>query len=64
MAISALDSFSVKDTLKAFDDFKNKQKNVSSKVFFIDTSIIFWKFIQYTIYWEKIQTLKKFLWTK
>ena len=41
MAISALDSFSVKDTLKAFDDFKNKQKSVSSKVFFIDTSIIF-----------------------
>ena len=64
MAISALDSFSVKDTLKAFDNFKNKQKNVPSKVFFTYTSIIFWKFIQYTIYWEKTQTLKKFLWTK
>ena len=41
MAISALDSFSVKDTLKAFDNFKNKQKNVPSKVFFTYTSIIF-----------------------
>ena len=41
MAISALDSFSVKGTLKAFDNFKNKQKDVSIKVYFTYTSIIF-----------------------
>ena len=33
MAISALDSFSVKDTLKGFDDFKNKQKMYQVKSF-------------------------------
>ena len=43
-----------KDTLTAFGDFKNKQKNVW----------IFWKYIQYTIHWDKTQMLKKFLRTK
>ena len=48
----------IKDTLKAFDDFKNKQKSVWSNVFWYVKVCIFWKCIQYTIHWDKIQMLK------
>ena len=50
----------IKDALKAFDDFKNKQKSVWSNVFWYVKVCIFWKCIQYTIYWDKTQMLKKF----
>ena len=47
--------------LKAYDNFKNKQKSVWSKFFFWYVKArIFWKCIQYTIHWDKIRTLKKF----
>ena len=49
-----------KDTLKAFNDFKNKQKNVWSYVFWYVKVCIFWKCVQYTIHWDKAQMLKKF----
>ena len=48
-----------KDTLKAFDNFKNKQKSVWSNVFWYVKVCIFWKCIQYTIHWDKTQMLKK-----
>ena len=51
---------SLKDTLKAFDDFKNKQKSVWSNVFWYVKVYVFWKFIQYTIHWVNKQTLEKF----
>ena len=50
----------IKDTLNAFDDFKNKQKSVWSYVFWYVKVCIFWKCIQYTIHWDKTQMLKKF----
>ena len=53
-----------KDTLKAFDYFKNKQKRVWSNVFWYVKVCIFWKCIQYTIHWDKTQMLKNFLPTK
>ena len=49
----------VKNTLSAFDDFK-KQKSVWSNAFWYVKVCIFWKRIQYTIYWDKTQVLKKF----
>ena len=49
-----------KDTLKAFDDFKNKQQSVWSNFFWHVKVCIFWKCIQYTIHWDKTQMLKKF----
>ena len=45
-----------KDTLKAMDDFKNKQK---SNAFLYGKVCIFWKCIQYTIHGDKTQMLKK-----
>ena len=36
----------VKDTLKAFDDFKNKQRDACSNVFWYVKVCIFWKCIQ------------------
>ena len=39
----------LKDTLTAFDDFKNEQKGVWSHVFWYVKSSILWKCIQYTI---------------
>ena len=48
-----------KDTLKAFNDFKNKQKSVWSNVFWYVKVCIFWKCIPYTIHWDKTQMLKK-----
>ena len=47
-------------TLKAFDDFKNKQKSVWINVFWYVKVCIFWKGIQHTIHWEKTQMLKNF----
>ena len=40
--------YNFKDTLKAFDDFKNKQKNVWSNIFWSVKVCIFSKCIQYT----------------
>ena len=50
--------------MKAFDDFKNKQKSVPSHAFWYVEVCIFWKCIQYTIHWDKTLTLKKILMTK
>ena len=50
----------VKDTSKAFDDFKNKQKSLWSNVFWYVKVCIFWKCIQYAIHWDKTQMLKTF----
>ena len=50
----------IKDTLKAFDDFKTKQKSVRSNVFWYVKVYIFWKCIQYTVHWDKTQILEKF----
>ena len=50
----------IKDTLKAFGDFKNMQKSVWSNVFWYVKLCIFWKCIQYTIHWDKTNMLKKF----
>ena len=49
----------VKDTLNAFDDFKNKQKSIWSNVFWYVKVWIFWRCIQYTIHWDKTQMLKQ-----
>ena len=43
----------IKDTLKAFGNFKNKQKSVRSNVFWYVKVGMFWKCIQYTIHWDK-----------
>ena len=40
-------------------DFKNNQKSVWSNVFWYVKVCIFWKCIQYTIRWDKIEMLKK-----
>ena len=48
-----------KDTLKAFDDFKNNQKSVWSNAFWYVKVCIFWKCIQCTIHWDKTSMLKK-----
>ena len=47
-----------KDTLKAFDDFKNKQRNCMKYVFWYVKVCIFWKCVQYTIHWDKTKMLK------
>ena len=52
-------SFILKDTLKAFNDFKNKQKCVWSNVFWYVKVCILWKCIQYSIHWDKAQMLKQ-----
>ena len=48
----------IKDTLKAFEDFKSKQKSVWNKVFRYVNVYISWKFVQHTIYWDKKQLWK------
>ena len=50
----------VKDTLNAFNDFKNKQKSVWSNVFWYVKVCVFWKCVQYNIHWDKTEILKKF----
>ena len=52
------------DTLKHFDDFKNKQQICMKSCFLIFESIyiyiyILWKIVQYIIHWDKTQLLKK-----
>ena len=54
-------SLSLKDTLKIFDDFKNKEKSAWRNVFWNVKVYIFWKCIQYATHWDKTQMLKKFL---
>ena len=49
----------IKDTLKAFSDFKNKQRSVRRNALLYVEVSIFWKCIQYTIYWDKTQILNK-----
>ena len=39
---------------------KTSNKSVWSNVFWHVKVFIFWKFIQYTIHWDKTQMLKKF----
>ena len=46
--------------MKVFDDFKTSQKCME-QFFLIWNAYMFWKFIQYTIHWDKTQMLKKFL---
>ena len=47
-----------KDTLKAFDDFKDKQQKWRSNVFWFINAYIFWKFCKNTIHWYKTLTDK------
>ena len=49
-------------SFEAFEDFKNKQqKKVCEVLFFWYVKVcIFWKFIQYSIQWDKSQMLKSF----
>ena len=49
-----------KDTLRVFDDFKSKNKSAWSNAFWYVKVYIFWKFIQYNIYRDKTQMLRKF----
>ena len=49
------------DTLKAFDDFENKQISVWSNAFWYVKVSLFWKCIEHTIHRDKKQMLKKFL---
>ena len=55
---------SLKDTPKALDDFKNKQKSVWNHVLVKVKVTIFWNYTQYTIHWDKTPMLKNLLWTK
>ena len=50
-------SYRLKDTLKGFKDFKNKQKSVWSNVFSYVKVYIYWMCIQYTVHWDKTHTL-------
>ena len=58
MAISALDSFSVKDTLKGFDDFKNKQKMYQVKSF-LHIQLLYSESLFNTLYLRKNTNVKK-----
>ena len=58
------DCFLFKDTLKIFDDFKNKQNSVWINVSWNVKLCILGKCIQYNIQWDKTQMLKNFLRTK
>ena len=49
---------SFKDTLKPFDDFKNKPQKFWSNIFWYVKVNIFWKFIQYTLHYDKTQIKK------
>ena len=46
--------------LGTFGDFKNKEKSVWRKVLWYVKVRIFWKIIQYSMHWDKIETLQKF----
>ena len=57
--------FELKDTLKAFNDFRSKQQKCMKQGFFWYIKVcLFWKCIQYTIHLDKTQILKKPLRTK
>ena len=45
--------FCLKNTMKAFGDFKNKQKGVRGNIFWYVEVCLFWKFVQYVIQWDK-----------
>ena len=45
---------------ESFGNFKNKQKSVSSNAFWYEKIFVFWKFIQFTKHWNKMQRLQKF----
>ena len=49
----------VKDTLKAFDDCKNKQKSVWSSIFWYIKACTLWKCIHYTTHWDKPEIFLK-----
>ena len=49
----------IKHTLKAFNDFRNKEKSVWSNVVSYIKVFIFYKSIQYNIHSDKTQMLKK-----
>ena len=59
--INYFQNIPLKDKLKAFDDFKYKQKSVWSNVFWYINICIFRKCIQYTIHWDKTRMLKNIL---
>ena len=48
------------DTPKALDNFKDKQKSAWSNVLWYVNVRLFFKFIQYTIHWDKTQMLEQF----
>ena len=48
----------VKDTLKDFDDFRNKLQKCRKQFFWYVEVCIFWKCIQYTIHWDKTNLIK------
>ena len=49
----------IKDTLKAFDGFKNKQKTIWINVFWHVKVCVFQKCIQWAMYLDKTQMSKK-----
>ena len=54
-------SYILKDTMKAYGNFKNmKQKCMKEVMFFLYVKVyVFWKLIRYTMHWDKTQMLKK-----
>ena len=50
----------VMNTVKAFVNFKNKRKNIGSNVLWYVKVYIFWKFIKYSIHWDKLQMQQQF----
>ena len=50
----------LRDTLKAFDNFKKSNKSVWSNIFWHGKVCMYWKCIQYTIHWNKTKMFKKF----
>ena len=52
--------YMLKDTLKAFNDFKNKQKSVWSNFFLTCISMYILKVCSMILHWDKTQMLKKF----
>ena len=48
-----------KDTLKAFENIKNKKKSVSSNICGCVKACIFWTCLQYTIHLKKISSDKR-----
>ena len=57
--LSSCSRRNIKDTLKAWNDFKNKWKSVWSNVFWYVKVCIFWNFTQYIIQWGETRMLQK-----